>query len=209
MWKLLSRFSSLSLIIIIVSCATPRVELPLYEGVDVRDLLYARNTISSIEGTFSIVFEKNDKEVRGDGMLNMSRDGDLQLRIYSFGFLALELISEKGIIKSTPKIDRNSGILIIYGLRDSLFWWNIRDFDVTEEGELYLIKNQSRMLWIDKKTMMPVKQTISIEDGRDIKIFYEGFNKVGDVWYPLKITMELSGHLVTVRFKELSFASGV
>ena len=49
------------------------------------------------------------------------------MRIYSFGFLAFEMTAHNGIIKSKPPVDRNKGILLSSGLRDCLFWWDIKD----------------------------------------------------------------------------------
>lgn len=203
--KGLSGLCSLSLTIFLLSCATPRIEPPVYEGVDVRHELSSKSSISAIEATFSIIFEKDNGELKGDGVLNISKEGNLILRIYSLGFLALELTSEKGIVKSTPGLDRNKGTILVSGLRDCLFWWDIQDFDVNEKENLYLIKNQSRMIWMDRKTLLPMKQTISLEDGRDLDIFYEGYERVGDIWYPLRIKIELSGYSVTLRFKDISF----
>jgi len=200
-WKLFS----LSTILFLFSCAAPLVEIPIYEGIDVENALYSKNSISAIETTFSVIFEKDDTEIRGDGVLNISRNGDLNLRVYSLGFLVLDLTSENGIIKSIPKLDRNKSTILTYGLRDCLFWWDIRDFEIDEKDGMYLLKNPSRKIWIDRKTILPIKQKISLEDGRDLNVSYEGFDKVGDIWYPLRIKIELSGYFVTLKFKDILF----
>lgn len=206
MLKILSRLFFLSIIFFILSCATRRVEVPVYEGVDVRDFLALKNNIYTIEAVFSITYEKDDTEIRGEGMVNISRNGNLNLRIYSFGFLALELTSENGIIKSTPMIDRNKGTILTSGLRDCFFWWDIQDFGIEEQNGAYLLKNSLKKIWVDSKTMLPLKQTVSLEDGREVTIFYEGTEKIGDVWYPSKIRIELQRHAVTLRIKDISFA---
>lgn len=201
----ISYFSLLSLF----SCATPRVEMPVYEGIDVKDVLYSKNSISAIDTTFSIVFEKDDTEIKGDGVLNISRDGNLNLRVYSFGFLALELISEDGIIKSNPRLDRSKGTILTSGLRDCLFWWDIKDFEIDEKDGIYLLINPSRKIWMDRKTMLPIKQTVALEDGRKLNIYYESPEKISDVWYPSKIRIELSTYSVTLKIKEISFTPAV
>jgi len=179
--------------------------MPVYEGVDVRDFLASKNNISNIEAVFSIIYEKDDTEIRGEGMVNISRNGNLNLRIYSFGFLALELTSENGIIKSTPMIDRNKGTILTSGLRDCFFWWDIQDFGIEEQNSAYLLKNSLKKIWIDRKTMLPLKQTVSLEDGREVTISYEDTEKIGDIWYPSKIRIELQRHAVTLRIKDISF----
>ncbi|NCO68011.1 MAG: hypothetical protein GW873_05660 [Nitrospirae bacterium] len=183
--------------------------MPIYEGIDVADALNSKNRISAIDAVFSIIFEKHDTEIRGDGVLNISRNGDLNLRVYSFGFLALELTSENGVIKSVPMIDRTRGTILTYGLRDCLFWWDIKDFEVAGKEGIYLLKNLSRTLWIDKKTMFPIKQTVSLEDGREFNFYYENPEKAGDIWYPSKIRIEFSKYSVTLKIKDISFNTGV
>lgn len=210
MLKELSRLFSLSIALIFVfSCVTKRVEIPVYEGIDVRDVLSAKNNISAIDTTFSIIFEKDDSEMRGEGVLNISRNGDLSLRVYSFGFLALEVTSEKGMIKSNPRIDRNKGKLLTQGLRDCLFWWDIQNFDVDEKDGTYLLRNFSREIWLDKKTILPIKQRVSLDDARELHISYEDMEKMGDVWYPSTIRIELSQYSVTLKIREILFTSAV
>jgi hypothetical protein len=183
--------------------------MPVYEGIDVKDVLYSKNSISAIDTTFSIVFEKDDTEIRGEGVLNISRDGNLNLRVYSFGFLALELISEDGIIKSNPRLDRSKGTILTSGLRDCLFWWDIKDFEIDEKDGISLLINPSREIWIDRKTMLPIKQTVALEDGRKLDIYYESPEKISDMWYPSKIRIELSRYSVTLKIKEISFTPAV
>lgn len=209
MLKTVLRLLLLSTILFLFSCATPRVEMPVYEDIDVADALHLRNNISDIEAAFSVIFEKDDTELRGDGLLNISRKGDLSLRVYSFGFLALELTSENGIIKSVPMLDRTRGVILTYGLRDCLFWWDIKDFEIDEKEGIYLLKNLSRKVWIDKKTMFPIKQTVSLEDGGEFNFYYENPEKAGDIWYPSKIRIEFSKYSVTLKIKDISFVSDV
>jgi len=196
-------------LILLFSCAPKRVEIPTYESVDVREVLSTKNKISTIDTTFSIIFEKDDSEMRGEGVLNISRNGDLNLRIYSFGFLALEVTSEKGVIKSSPRIDRSKTKILTQGLRDCLFWWDIQDYEVDEKDDVYLLKNSLREVWFDKKTILPIKQRVALENGRELYISYGDMEKMGDVWYPSKITIELSQYSVKLKIRDISFTGDV
>jgi len=196
-------------LIFLFSCAPKRVEIPTYEGIDVREVLSTKNKISTIDTTFSIIFEKDDSEMRGEGVLNISRNGDLNLRIYSFGFLALEVTSEKGVIKSSPRIDRSKTKILTQGLRDCLFWWDIQDYEVDEKDDVYLLKNSLREVWFDKKTILPIKQRVALENGRELYISYGDMEKMGDVWYPSKITIELSQYSVKLKIRDISFTGDV
>ncbi len=154
--KTLYRLFLVNIILFLFSCAAPRLEMPLYEGLDVKDVLYSKNSISDIKAVFSIIYEKEDTEIRGDGVLNISRNGNLSLRVYSFGFLALEITSENGIVKSIPTLDRTKSRILTHGLRDCLFWWDIKNFEINEKEGNYLLKNLSRQIWLDRKTMLPI-----------------------------------------------------
>ena len=205
MSKNVSKLFLVSLVLVLYSCAPKHVEIPTFEGKSVRDALTSRNNISSIETTFSITFEKEDTEVRGNGVLNIARNGDLSMRVYSFGFLAFEMTSENGLIKSSPAVDRNKGIMLSYGLRDCLFWWDLKDFELNESEDYFVFKNGARELWLDKKTALPKKQMVYLEDRRQLSIYYDNPVKVGDLWYPSKIRIELARYAVTLTVKDMLF----
>ena len=208
MWKNALTLFFVSALLILYSCAVKRTDLPDYQGMDVQEVLSSRNDISSIETTFAITFEKDDTEMRGDGALNLLKNGDLSMRIYSFGFLAFEMTAHNGIIKSNPPIDRTKGIILSSGLRDCLFWWDIKDFSVEEDESAYILKNMTRSLWINRETMLPIKQMISLEDGRELMIRYENPDYAGALWYPSKIRIELARYAVTLNIREISFLPG-
>ena len=204
MSKIVSKLFLVSAVLLLYSCAARYVGMPPYEG-SMRDLLSSKKDISSIETTFSITFEKGDTEIKGNGVLNISRNGDLQMRVYSFGFLAFEMTSENGIVKSAPAIDRNKGIILTYGLRDCLFWWDLKDFETDEKEDHLILRNHDRELWLDKKTMFPKRQIIFLEDGRELNIYYDNPERAGDFWYPSKIRIEHARYVVTLKVKEISF----
>lgn len=208
MWKNASKLFLLSVFLILYSCAVKRAELPVYQGGDLQEVLSSRKNISTIETTFSITFEKDDTEMRGDGALNLLKNGDMSMRIYSFGFLAFEMTAHNGIIKSNPPVDRNRGVMLSSGLRDCLFWWDIENYRVEEDESGYVLQNMTRSLWINRETMLPVKQTISLDDGRELMIRYENPDYAGALWYPSKIRIELARYAVTLNITEISFLSG-
>ena len=117
------------------------MELPLLEEKPLDKVIAERNGISHIDTTFSVIFEKADSEIRGDGVLNIFSNGDLELRVYSLGLLAMELTSRNGVVKSNPGLDSAKKTILTQGLRDSLFWWDIKDFTVEDEDGRYLLRN--------------------------------------------------------------------
>jgi hypothetical protein len=205
--KSVSRLFFISIAMLLCSCAAPEVKIPTYGDMDAVEGLHLNERISAIEAEFSITFLKDDSKMRGEGVLTISKNGDLNLRVYSLGFLAFEITSDHGIVKSDPVLDRTKRKILTYGLRDCLFWWDMEDFDVADEGDVYLIRSFPRKLWLDTKTMLPVQQSVQLEDNRELWFYYEKPEKLGDVWYPSKIRIELSRYAVILEFDEMLFVS--
>jgi hypothetical protein len=108
----------LSVAVISASCAArklEKVEMPSYEGKAFSEVLSERRDIRGIEMKFSVMFEKKDAEVKGDAALDISQSGDMSLRVYSMGFLAMELSSRDGHVKSAPALDRGKKLILTRG----------------------------------------------------------------------------------------------
>jgi hypothetical protein len=206
MSKNVSRLFWLSVILIVASCA-PRVaeKPPAFEGRDVREAISARKAVSSIETVFSIAFEKKDSEMKGDGALTISRNGDMSLRIYSLGFLAVELTSSDGVVKSSPRIDKNKTVLLTEGLKDCLFWWDMKDYTIEEDADCFVLRNGERVLWIDKKTLLPLKQKIFFDADKELNIYYEEPARENDLWYQSKIRIEIPRYSIKLTVKKMAF----
>jgi len=204
MYRNALRLFFLSILIMLFACVPKRVEIPVYEGKSLEDALSLYKSISSIETTFSATFEKEDTEIKGDGIVNIADSGDMSMRIYSFGFLVFELSSKDGVIKSDPQIDKNKSTILTYGLRDCLYWWDIKDYEVNESLNSYILLNNQRQVWINKKTMLPIKQVIFLDDGRELDITYENPENFGVFWYPSKLRIEFAKYAVVLRLKDMS-----
>lgn len=200
-----SKLFSVSLVLLLAACAARKIEMPSYEGRAFDEVLSERGVVTDINTRFSILFEKNETEIRGDAALDISRAGDMSLRVYSLGFLAMELTSKDGAVRSDPALDRAKKMILTRGLRDCLFWWDVRDFDLLDEKGSLLLKSAGREIWIDKKTFLPSRQTIYFEDGKELNIYYSEPANENDVWYQSKIRIELAKYVVTLKIKSMSF----
>jgi hypothetical protein len=194
-----------SVALTLASCAPKAVEVPSFEGRDFREAFSAREAVSSIDAVFSITFEKTDYKRGGDGALTIARNGDMSLRIYQLGFLAVELTSHDGEVKSSPRIDKSKTYLLTEGLRDCLFWWDMKDYSVEDTSDSFVLRNGVRTLWIDKKTLLPVRQKIFFDIGKELDIYYEAPQKEGGLWYQSKIRIELARYSVLLTMKKMSF----
>jgi len=195
----------ISIVLLLASCAPRAVELPLLEENPLDKIIAERNGISRIDATFSVIFEKADSETRGDGSLNIFKNGDLELRVYSLGFLAMELTSRNGAVKSNPRLDRDKTGILTQGLRDSLFWWDIKDFTVQDEDDYYLLRNAEREIMIDKKSSLPKKQRIYFSNGKVLTVYYDNPARVNGILYQSKMKIELSKYSVTLLVRNINF----
>lgn len=210
------------LLLLIASCAPKHVELPFYEGIPIENALSELKNIQSIEAVLSVEYEKNDSSMSGDASLNLS-ENRLNLRLYYLGFLAGEVIEDSGIIKSKPKLDRNKSTILVDGLKNSFFWWNIKDYTLQEKEDTYVLKNSYRKILISKKTLLPVQQTIELNDGEELRIFYdipaksnnENTDKINQqnkpsnskpVWYNSRLKIEFKNYIVKIKVKSYSVA---
>jgi hypothetical protein len=177
---------------------------PFLEEKSLVEAVAGKQTISRIGTAFSVTFEKADSEMKGEGVLDLFKNGDLDLKVYSLGFLALELVSRDGIVKSNPGLDSSKKRILSQGLRDSLFWWDIKDFTTLDEGDFYLLRSDGREITVDKKSMLPVKQQIFLPDGKMLSVYYENPANEDNFRYQSKIKIELARYSVTLNIRNIS-----
>ena len=191
-------------LLLLPSCASKKIALPDYEGADIKKIITERSSIKGVNATFHVEFEKTDSTIAGDAALTLT-ERTLDLRIYSMGFLMAEIKEADGIIKSTPPSDRNKNIILVEGLRSSMLWWLIKDYEIEEQNGNYHIRNSSRKIVIDKKTMLPVSQTIELDSGKELRISYGEPANSNGFWYPSRMKIELSKYVVKLQIKSISF----
>jgi len=200
----------ISIVLFLASCAPrpvelPLTELPLLEEKPLDKVLAERSGISRIDAVFSVIFEKADSETRGDGTLNIFNNGDLELRVYALGFLAMDLTSRNGTVKSNPRLDSTKKEMLTQGLRDSLFWWDIKDFTVKNEDGCYLLSNAGREIMVDKKSGLPKKQRIYFSSGKVLTVYYDNPARGNGILYQSKMKIELSKYSVTLLVRDINF----
>jgi hypothetical protein len=204
--------------LLLVSCGPQvRPEGPDFGSMSLDDALARYKKISSITTVLGIEYEKNEAVMRGDGSLVVSPD-KLALRIYYLGFLQGEVYEEKGEIKSKPKIDKIKSELLVQGLKSSIFWWNISDYERTETDDTYELRNPFRKVVIDKRSLLPVEQTLTLDNGDQLLISYgrpvprlaedgrqiDGNSPLG--WYPSRLKIQLRNYIVRIEVKSYTAA---
>ena len=198
------RLFFLSCIIISSACAPRTIAPPTVSGGEMRAAISEKKGFTEIESAFAISFEKGESEMRGDGALNISKSGDLDLRVYSFGFPALEVTVSDGLAKSNPRIDHNKTRILTEGLRDCIFWWNSEQYSLDEDKDAYIMRSGRRKVWIDRKSFLPLRQVVSIDDGSELTITYGEPARQNGIWYQSRLRIEYMKSAVTLSVKTLS-----
>ena len=182
------------------------VEMPPREERRLDAVIAERNAIERIDANMSVVFEKKDSEMYGDAVLDMTRAGDLDLKVFSLGILGMDLSSRDGVVKSSPRLDRTKKTILTQGLRDCLFWWDLQNYALHEDGDYLVMQNATRSVWLDRKTLLPGKQRIDFEDGRQLTVQYDAPARQNGIWYQSRIRIELTRYVVTLQIREIGFS---
>ena len=194
-----------SILVLAAACARTMVEMPPREERRLDAVIAERNAIERIDANMSVVFEKKDSEMFGDAVLDITRSGDLHLKVYTLGILGMDLSSRKGVVKSTPRLDKAKTTILTQGLRDCLFWWDLQDYAIREEGDYLVLQNATRSVWLDRKSLLPGKQSIDFGDGKQLTVLYDSPVRQSGIWYQSKMRIELQRYAVTLTVKEISF----
>lgn len=189
---------------IMASCASQRLEKPFYAAGSIESVLSYKRNIKSLKTVFSIELERDGNLLKGDAALSLGPES-FDLQVYSLGVLVAEVSEDNGIIKSTPPADRNKLSLLIDGLRNSFFWWSINDPDIISDNDTYKLQNSWRMLEVSRKTMLPVKQAIGIENGGQLDISYGEPAYIDGNWFPSKIRIHLARYSAIISVRNLTF----
>jgi len=203
--KSFSRLFLYSVIVFAAACAPTKVEVPLLDERGLDAVLAERKSIERIDAAMSVVFEKKDSAMYGDAVLDITRSGDLHLKVYTLGILGMDLSSSKGVVKSMPRLDKAKTTILTQGLRDCLFWWDLQDYAIREEGDYLVLQNATRSVWLDRKSLLPGKQSIDFGDGKQLTVLYDSPVRQSGIWYQSKMRIELQRYAVTLTVKEISF----
>lgn len=201
------------LCLVLVSCA-PKKEIivPVHEGVSLEKAMADLRQVKTLEASLGVEYEKGDTVMSGDAGMTLSAEA-LDLRLYYLGFLAGELREENGtVIKSKPRLDRNRSTLLVSGLRNGFFWWNIKDYTITEDAEQYVVRNKDREILVNKKLMLPTQQSLRLENGDELIITYDMPDQIEEAeripgspawmqYYQSQMKIELKRSLVNVKVK--------
>ncbi|MFQ3573247.1 MAG: hypothetical protein SNJ53_01280 [Thermodesulfovibrionales bacterium] len=199
------------LLLIIASCAKPHVTLPDYRDSNLQTLISELSEITGIEASLEVEFDKGDMVINGDMFLKADEKSML-LRIYYLGFPAGEIVEKDGEIRNTIKISKGRAQMIALGLKRSLFWWKNRFLTTTDDDDLYILLGDGIEVIIDKKSLLPIRQRLTLQNGESLDIYYaepkqveEAYRRGGVTdWYQSAVTLSYRNYKALSRINSLT-----
>jgi len=179
----------------------------------------AGRDIKTLKAVAGINIEENNKSYSYvEASLLLKNPGWLSMRLYKFGMLTGSFLFKDGVVhaasgKGINKF-REAGEELYY----SIFWWEGLENAMMYRHETeYVIKTGNKEIRLDKSTLIPESQVITINNNK-IHILYEEpknyaidsiqspeteHSEQADFWYPSVLKIEIGTYRFTVRVEKL------
>jgi len=177
-------FNGIFIFLFFIAACAPKVkpvEIPEYKGT--LESFLAENAVwEGLSGSFNLNLTRPDRQVQSADAFIDTGPGRLEMRFYKLGFPAGELV------EGDPRYDD-----LKEAIRSGLIWWQMGDFRATSLEHEYLIETETRSLVLDRKTLVPLSQSLISSRGI-VNISYSDYRRLETLWYPYKMEIKYSGY---------------
>lgn len=203
------------LIVLITGCAKKVAQGPFYEGYSLQALLHELKGTCGIEASIEISYERGDSTLSGDLYLKANHR-EMLLRYYYLGLPAGEMLYRDGeIVSSNVRISKARTRLLAEGIKNSIFWWQVDYDEQYETDEVYILRAIGREINIDKKSLLPLNQTLRLSNGELVSISYsnpkklhpEKDNQRPNDWYQSQVQIQYRDHSLDATIRRLSVST--
>ncbi|MBI5675332.1 MAG: hypothetical protein HZC48_05820 [Nitrospirae bacterium] len=194
--------------IICLSGCVPRVAPPpIYRGADLtldEVIQKSGRSIDVLKAIADISIEKdNEPYLYISASALIKRPGQARIRTYKFGLPVNDILikDEKVYVLS----GKSNGVVKELGREfyHAVFWWDgIKDGVMYKEGTEYIIKTESKEIYLDSETLFPLRQEI-ITEGKSASIIYSGPKSEEGFWYPSAIEIKMGDYILKVQVTKL------
>jgi len=171
------------------------VEVPEYKGT-LSSFLNENSFWEGLSGSFSLVLKKPDGQVLSADAFIQAGPEKLEMRFYRFGFPAGELVEEPD-----PRYEH-----LKEAIKNALIWWRVGDYRAASLENEYLLEADSRSLVLDRKTLVPLNQSLFLPEGT-VTISYSAYQRLETLWYPFRMEIRYSGYELDLAAKKLELRS--
>jgi len=207
--KKLLKYFSFSILFIFIACA-PKPKLlppPLYKDTALsleEIILKAGSSLDSLKAISNITVEKNDKHFSTFNASSLIKKPDwVHMRVYQLGLLVRDFVIRDNILYVlSGKKDLNLKTLG-REMHNAIFWWeDLQESILTVRSDKYVISSLLKEIYLDRDTLLPLKQIISSEQGLII-MTYEEPKETDGYWYNSIIEIYLNEFKFSVKLKKL------
>ncbi|GAB4534311.1 MAG: hypothetical protein Fur0020_00860 [Thermodesulfovibrionia bacterium] len=205
--KRLFRFYFFSISIIIFSCAPRDLPPKLYSGIELtlNDVISrSSNRIKGIKAVLEIDIERADNTFyHTSASILIKEPRMVHIKTYNLGMLVGDVVVKgDDVYVLYGRIDKGLEPFI-KRLYDIVFWWDgMRNGYMYKDNGLYIIHKDTRKLSLDSATLLPVKQSLTLE-GKTFHINYDRPFREGDFWYPSFIEITMDDYRFLVKIERL------
>jgi len=200
--------SYFSLLSFCLSGCVPRVAPPpLYRGAELtldEVIQKSGKDIDALKASADIsIARKNEPYSDISVSARIKRPGQTRMQIYKFGVPVNDILikDEKVYVLS----GKSNGEIKELGMEfyHAVFWWDgMKDSVMYKEGTEYILKTESKEIYLDKETLFPLRQEI-ITEGKSVLIIYSEPKSEEGFWYPSVIDIKIGDYILKVQVKKL------
>ena len=201
----------------LLGCAPKVAPPPLYRGMDLslEEVIAAvRKDVDTLKAVVSISAKKaGEPYSHVDASLLLRKPDWIHVKFYSFGLPVGSFLMKDNTVQAVT--GRGGGEFKGFGrgLYYSVFWWDdIEDALMYRQASNYVIRTENREIRLDKSTLLPESQEITVND-KKIYVLYEEPRKVlvsalqgqslADFWFPSVLRIEAGAFILDVKIEKL------
>lgn len=191
------RFAFLLFIILFASCA-PRmkpVQVPEYTGT-VQEFLKENSMWNGLKGSFELQLKRPGGEVLSADSYIETGPGKTIMKFYRLGFQVGEL-EEKN-----PRYR-----VLEEAVREGLIWWQIEGYTLDRSQLVYTVNTDRRSLVLDRKTLVPLSQSIYVPDEGTVYVSYSDYRRLETLWYPYRMEISYAGYELDLKLTKAELKS--
>lgn len=209
MSKKLFRYFCFSLLFVFIACAAkPKITPPPLYGerkLSLEEVITkAGSDIEILKAITDINIEKNNEPYSFiSASLLIKKPGWVHMRMYQLGILARDFVIKDDMLYVLSGKNDDNLKKLGNELYNAIFWWDrYSNGEMSEEGEIYIIRTEDREIHLDKTTLLPLTQDIRTLN-KNIQVRYnEPVNNNG-FWHPSLIEIHMDDFIFTIRMKKL------
>lgn len=191
-----------------IGCA-PRAVTPLppqYKQALSLDEIVSKvsDDIQVLKAIADIRIEKNGELYdQVNASVIFQRPDNAHMRMYKLGILVRDIVMKGGELhivtgKKDPKLAGLIGEFL-----HAVFWWeDVQGDSLYSEKDGYIIRKANKEIWLNKATLLPVRQDI-ISSGKNVHITYTAPQNYEGFWYPSKLEISVDAFRFIVTIEKL------